>query len=47
MKLPDPIPFPIDLIKWLSELPPKARSREYEIAEANLRRIMLHMGYTP
>jgi len=45
-KLPNPIPFPVDLIKWLAALPPKARAREYEIAERNLRRIMLHIGYT-
>ena len=46
MIIPDPLPFPIELLKWLSDLPYKDRMREYEIAEANIRRILIHKGYT-
>lgn len=41
-RIPDPIPMPVELLRWLSDLPPKRRGIEYDIAESNLRRIMLH-----
>jgi len=44
--IPDPLPFPRELDKWLSKLPLHERMKEYEIAEVNIKRILVHKGFT-